>query len=254
MPREYSAAVCKQYRIRSRLTLCASFSLLAESYTHSCCVCALTSRWQRVASHRKAYPAAVCLRCSRVYAVACPRVPRHPFGAVGAVVSTRAAAARQCARPARPILRGTYGLRLAVQVDREELEDDVVAVERVCRLLAEVCIQLLVLIANTRTDNPNNSTNNWLLSASAAFEHSDKPPPPQRCRCYSAWSHRTAVPIRKGICLPRYYVMLHAARCTLHVVCCMSYVACRMLSGNSVRPATFMHQSGLNCALCHTPD
>jgi hypothetical protein len=32
---------------------------------------------------------------------------------------------------------------LAVQVDREELEDDVVAVERVCRLLAEVCIQLL---------------------------------------------------------------------------------------------------------------
>jgi hypothetical protein len=64
---------------------------------------------------------------------------------------------------------------LAVQVDREELEDDVVAVERVCRLLAEVCIQLLVLIANTRTDNPNNSTNNWLLSASAAFEHSHKP-------------------------------------------------------------------------------
>ncbi len=43
------------------------------------------------------------------------------------------------------MLRGTYGLRLAVQVDREELEDDVVAVERVCRLLAEVCIQLLVL-------------------------------------------------------------------------------------------------------------
>jgi hypothetical protein len=52
-----------------------------------------------------------------------------------------------------------------VQVDREELEDDVVAVERVCRLLAEVCIQQLVLIANARTDSPNNSLNNRLLSA-----------------------------------------------------------------------------------------
>ncbi len=52
------------------------------------------------------------------------------------------------AQPSPRPLRGTYGLRLAVQVDREELEDDVVAVERVCRLLAEVCIQQLVLIAN----------------------------------------------------------------------------------------------------------
>ncbi len=48
------------------------------------------------------------------------------------------------AQPSPRPLRGTYGLRLAVQVDREELEDDVVAVERVCRLLAEVCIQLLI--------------------------------------------------------------------------------------------------------------
>ena len=179
----------------------------------------------------------VCLCCHSVEYTQVPQCPSpiHPIHSAQLALSSAHTVALQsewysshcapskCAPPKRglSILRGAYGLRLAVQVDREELEDDVVAVERVCRLLAEVCIQLLVLIANTRTDSPNNSLNNWLLSASAAFEHSHKPPPPQRCRCYSAWSHRTAVPIREGACLPRYYVMLHVACRMLHVfVCC----------------------------------